>query len=366
LLIDKSKEELPRPGQISDQDDAIQAMAAIKDPGVAVSDKVSKRRRPEPSVITDLGNHMYATQLQRSRQFPTSYDRSPGPLNEKLHRAMREAPGLPGKFCPNIELLRLIEEESVAMELERHERALRIRKESASKASQKKQNRVLSLPNRAIEAGRSVGSGIRNRVLSIEHRSDKTVALARQICGSQPSEGGQRRTYRKIFAILVMIEMPHKIKHFLKEGIWDEDLPLTKRVVSGQFKLFRRRTSNMLTTEKTTLSGGQKSEGGLLAHLLDRRVEKPEKPLRCFRGWDSNRRGKFEEKQWAMVAPFFGRGEPGDSRPVRHYRLQPQVVLPFTLWEGVGHGGAFGQVYKVEIHKEHHSFDIPEVLIPPP
>ena len=303
-------------------------------------------------MITDNGDQKQASRLERVSR---SYDRSPGPLNEQLYKALKGAPGPSRKFCPNNELLRLIVVNSVVEELERHERALQIQKKTAAKATKKKQKGIQRFSNQAIEAGRSLKLGIRDRVISFEPKLERTMPLARQICGSHRSGLGQPRTYRKIFAILVMIEMPHKIKRFLKERVCDADLPLDSRVVSGKVKLFRR----TICPDKRSLSREQIDEGGLLTRLLDRKAGKP---LKCFRRWDSNRKGRFYETQWAMTAHIFNQSTPDNNRPVIHHQIQPEVVMPFISWVEIGHG-AFSQVYKAEIHKDYHCFKIPEVPI---
>lgn len=42
-----------------------------------------------------------------------------------------------------------------------------------------------------------------------------------------------------------------------------------------------------------------------------------------------------------------------------HHTLPRKAIPPFVSWEGVGLGGAHGQVFKAEMHNSHHNFDIP-------
>lgn len=319
-------------------------MAAIKDPEVKLPRKV---HRPEPSVITDLGNRMYATRIRRAIRPTAPRSISSGRLNKELFQ-VKARRGALGQFCPNTDVLALINEDSVVEELKRQQNSLQSLKQSGSRYDQSSYSRFLSLPSRAIKASKSFGSSV--LPFPSEASSDKITSQARQICGTQAAGNTRQRlsepvkpTFRKIFAILVMMEMPLKIKRFLRDSVCDEDLPLTGRWIASQFKLFRRIPTSKLFSERATL----------------------QKPLRCFRGWKSSQRKKFEETQWEVVAPFFTRGKPSDLGPVLHYRIQSQAVLPFDSWEPVEPSGAFSQVFKTEIHEGHHDFQCAAVLTMP-
>lgn len=251
------------------------------------------------------------------------------------------------QFCPNSDLQQLINEESVAKELERRyePRETRVSQSSLPNDSPRSRVRSLSLHSLFAEADKL---GDRFRTWSNLRSSAKLAMLARRICGehentSKVAEAPPALSFRKIFAILVLLEMPREIVGFLKTRVSDADLPLTGREVSGEFKLFRRKASKKME--------------GPGSQALERTLKRP---LKCFRRWTPNRRREFEHKQWTVLAPYFTRNEE-PSRNVCHYRLHKETILPFTLWEEVGHGGGFGQVFKVDMHSSHHSFDIPEV-----
>jgi hypothetical protein len=168
---------------------------------------------------------------------------------------------------------------------------------------------------------------------------------AEQICGKHDSSGGveserseedmpkkRQTTHRKIFAILQTSMLPPEtIFELLEERISDADLPLRPLDESAPFKVRRR-----------------KYEGS---------------PVQCLRSWGPTKIKAFCNEQWAMVSPFFARG---DHNGVQHYRLEPQDILPFTedsrdkLVEGQKSGvlqsGGFGEVFKVRIHPDHHNF----------
>lgn len=90
-------------------------------------------------------------------------------------------------------------------------------------------------------------------------RSERIAKQAWRICG-QPD-------FRRIFAILVLTEIPRKIKAFLKAGISDSELLLEGNRDSAEFRLYRRKTSEMET--RTEISA----------------VKRRAWEVKCFRGW---------------------------------------------------------------------------------
>jgi hypothetical protein len=298
--------------------------------------------------------------LQRSNQTVKSSDK----LRDALHSALRNSPEHNLKFLPNNELAQLITLESVTQELARHERSLRLKKRLAPKGSRQKRNPVLALPGQAIQVSKSIGTGIMDRVFSFDEKKDKIETLARKICGMDRSPGGERLEYRRIFAILVLIRMSHKISRFVKVNISDTWLPLEAHMVSNQIKFFRR-VPGMSNTGKAAPSRHDRSEKNFYSRKANSGEGKPVlKPLKCFRGWNGEQRGLFENKQWVVLAPTFDRGGFEDSEPVRHQSFRPENILPFTSRVALrSENGAFGQVYQVEIHSEHHRFGTPEVWL---
>lgn len=138
------------------------------------------------------------------------------------------------------------------------------------------------------------------------------------------------KTYRKIFAILLFVNRPSSIWSFVEESICDADLPLIK--VS-------------------------RTEGP--QHLFDlRRRHDPELPLHCFKQWKDRAIAKFEERQWIVLAPSF---EKSDGKVTPHRKFAAEEILPFLSWKATPEEGGFGQVYKVDIHPDHHAFKKTEV-----
>jgi hypothetical protein len=150
---------------------------------------------------------------------------------------------------------------------------------------------------------------------------------AQIICASSSPETAlmnqelMSKSFRKVFATLLLIEQPSTIRKFIEEGVCDADLPLRKVPRRGRdFSMCRKDT--------------------------------PDVSLQCFEGWNRTSLVQFEQLQWKMVAPFFSLDE--ESHMV-HYPLPDGAILPFTYRERT-HSGAHGVVFKVKIHPEHHNF----------
>ncbi|KAL1882794.1 hypothetical protein Daus18300_000432 [Diaporthe australafricana] len=72
---------------------------------------------------------------------------------------------------------------------------------------------------------------------------------------------------------------------------------------------------------------------------------------------------RFEEWQWTTIAPFFRHGQRKD---VQHLELQDQAALPFvqdsrftankSAYQRLEFEGGFSNVFKVDIHPDHHDF----------
>jgi hypothetical protein len=137
---------------------------------------------------------------------------------------------------------------------------------------------------------------------------------------------------------LVLIEKTSSIPKFLDEDLNDLHLPLTKLRKGRNGSRFELRISS-----------------------------NPSKILECFGNWTSLYLKNFEEWQWTTVSPFFYKGS---CRDVEHFPLQPSIMLPFTMdcrrskeseYRTEIEGG-YSRVFKVHIHPDHHSFEMPKVL----
>ncbi|KAK0726252.1 kinase-like domain-containing protein [Apiosordaria backusii] len=136
------------------------------------------------------------------------------------------------------------------------------------------------------------------------HDESTILRYARKICAETTedrTDGKKTKTkavtFRKIFAILVLVEKSSAITKFLREHINDSDLPLIRiKKRPGECDL--------------------------------RCSRKPDRKLKCFKGgWSPLQIRNFEEWQWTTLAPFFSKSE--GEKEVNHYVLQDRVIMPF-------------------------------------
>lgn len=133
-------------------------------------------------------------------------------------------------------------------------------------------------------------------------------------------------SYRKMFTILLLIQQPGKIIHFVNFGLSDRDLPLESQPLvesSNIFELRRRKTPG------TRL------------------------PSECFERLDVLTAGNFDGWQWTTIAPYFAKGP---KRRVRLYTLSEKDIMPWIQKDKGNWGGGFSTVYRVTIHEAHHDF----------
>lgn len=249
----------------------------------------------EVSVITDLGNRLAADPGDSS---DSDYGSS-RPLLERLNDAKVGSMCDPGaRFIPIGRLVKLVNKDAVRKELSR---------------------RWLNWRS-LLQPGLPTATDLDYEV--------------ERICTGVSDRGFTRNTpqrpLRKIMAILVLLEKPHKIRRFLEEDIGDEDLPFTKQQVAGsstkwEFRSFREAPSS------------------------------PDKIARCFKGWSGSLIADFERQQWTVLSPVFAYGA-DDHRTIYNWDLPEETILPFLSYHACL-PGVYGQVFEVEIHPDHHAFD---------
>jgi hypothetical protein len=132
------------------------------------------------------------------------------------------------------------------------------------------------------------------------------------------------KNFQKIFAILVLIRRPEKIWAFVKEGVHDDDLPLC---------------SNRTDTAEGTVY--------LLRRMMDSQAG-----LKCLTARSDVR--DFLKRQWFVLAPSFN---PSEATLVPRLLIANGEILPFLRWKNQSHRGGSGEIYRVTIHPDHHSFD---------
>lgn len=253
----------------------------------------------EPSEVTDLGQRMYnELKLQgRVKSFPVEEEESRGPLADRIFESTCENAQDRADFLPARQLGRLVHRKSVILEMKRW------------------------IPNLS---------------------NDKADAYSRRICADECSEhtnsmtnNVKSKSYRKVFAILVLINEVASIGKVLDEELCDTDLPLKRHF----------------------------DENGVRRKLNLRRKGNLNDPLACFETWNQITLRNFEQYQWAVIAPFFTKGQRKD---VKHFVFDPSIVLPFTFTKDTDDDahqnfkerrGGFSMVFQADIHPDHHDFN---------
>lgn len=150
-------------------------------------------------------------------------------------------------------------------------------------------------------------------------------------------------SFRKVFAILILIRKPALIEKFVVNNMHDDRLPIKR---DHQYEHARRFSGNVLDRH-------------------DRLVE-------CFQHWEPGDKEDFEKTQWELLAPSFK--ESRDSAEVIHYPLRSQQPLPFEIIsDAKAHGisnrptdpisgqsdegmfGGSGKVTRIRIQRAHHT-----------
>ncbi|CAM1502342.1 Fc.00g043260.m01.CDS01 [Cosmosporella sp. VM-42] len=252
----------------------------------------------DPNGSNATGEERVATELSVATNYDGSEGRLQGRLDKAISRTSFKTEERRG-FLPDPELSSLVCKEAVVKELTKVEESFRKRVRFWKKL-----------------------------------RSSKDIEVyAGRICGQQSESNGeegfqprQEVSFRKIFAILLLIGKPSKIVRFVEEGVSDDKLPLAK--------VTREHWRNSIDL-----------------HLKGF----PEMPLRCFEALSRSQVVHFEKLQWSMLAPCFVLDAEW-PRQVRHYDFKPDEIMPFTLWKQFGNSGGYGQVFKTKIHPDHHNF----------
>ncbi|KAK8000983.1 kinase-like domain-containing protein [Apiospora marii] len=169
--------------------------------------------------------------------------------------------------------------------------------------------------------------------LSNQIGSEEIREYAKCVCRDKKSELPDGRTklksFKSIFALLVLFRKPAEIIDFLKEDVSDIDLPLVSH--GGTHHIGRRNRMFKPGEEETTLLG-------------------------CFFKWSRIESESFLNYQWMMISPFFKESQYND---VQHYELHENHILPWIASDEDDYfeqQGGFGTVFPVRIHKEHHNF----------
>src|SRR5579871_1983024 len=118
---------------------------------------------------------------------------------------------------------------------------------------------------------------------------------------------------KKVFAILVLMYEPHKIKGLLQDGLTDDQLPLQAKKINN---------NNVVESVHGKI-------------------------FKSFNTWRNEARVEdFLEKQWLVQAPVF-------DPTGKHFVLDLKCALPFKCIDQKAEKGALSIVYKGTLHPAH-------------
>jgi hypothetical protein len=123
------------------------------------------------------------------------------------------------------------------------------------------------------------------------------------------------------------MEQVDQILHFIKENLYDSDLPflLSEGPRKGARQLKRK-----------------DNDGNLHEIYL-------------FAQWKTYELEAFDTFQWQLVAPYFHLSTQLEAK-ILHYSLENHVILPFIEDDEIRHSGGYGDVWRIKIHPAHHNF----------
>ncbi|KAI5923188.1 kinase-like domain-containing protein [Camillea tinctor] len=165
------------------------------------------------------------------------------------------------------------------------------------------------------------------RVLESSRNIEKYVAY---ICGDERGSECLGKSSRMIFCILAIMKEVQLIVSLVGCNINDEYLP------------FRWLGS----------SNGNNNDDYILVGR--NHIDGPNsRPSSCFDRWETWQKLEFYRIQWTLLAPYITKA-PDNS--VTLYHLAPEAILPWTEFQPM-HDGGYGNISRVKIHPDHHSFD---------
>jgi hypothetical protein len=126
--------------------------------------------------------------------------------------------------------------------------------------------------------------------------------------------------YRKVFAILTIINKETEIGAFLQEGVDDKALPLHQM-------------------DHISCS---------ISHAIS-----PQRSLSCFSHWRASKRDDFLREQHRFSPAYLDLND--DGRTIKHKVFDSHVVMPFLIDDHMQTGG-YGAIAQVKIHSDCHGF----------
>ncbi|KAM0428885.1 hypothetical protein ACHAPT_006685 [Fusarium lateritium] len=141
------------------------------------------------------------------------------------------------------------------------------------------------------------------------------------VCGTTPGDFRAGRSAQILFVILVLSKDLDQLRRFFKAGICDRDFP------------FARGDDNMLRPLNKLNSQGEERL--------------------CFQPSETRFMSQFHQQQWHLTVPIISLTS--DQTP-GEYELHSETIMPWTSRHPVNEKSGHADVFKVEIHPDHHRF----------
>ncbi|KAH9884418.1 kinase-like domain-containing protein [Xylariomycetidae sp. FL2044] len=154
---------------------------------------------------------------------------------------------------------------------------------------------------------------------------------ARVICGLPRSHDDQEFTsYRKVFAILIILEKQTLVFDCMKHNLDDSKLPF---VHLAEWERSRAKTDTVPDCQHCRQA------------------------IPVFRSWQGFDVQCFDQHQWALCPAYF-QADGKEKEKQLHYKFPQSIVLPIRSVEKVSRGGTFGTVFCVELDQKQHELPI--------
>lgn len=236
---------------------------------------LERRQRAGPDEMGEIPKYHQSEDI--FRRIPTSLC-DPSRLDHRLVFASRMEPSTNRAFIPRGDLTKIVTQASVNHEL----------------------SSIRDLPSRVMHRARRSATHIRIQTESAREDAELVETMPIR------SPAAHAR-HHQVYAILLLIGRPKKLRRFWREGVSDADLPL---IIVRQDTGFELRRSRDASTA-----------------------------LRLFR--NQVHTFKFAQQQWSVLAPLIG-----DKfiDKAQHLRVSEEQIMPFTSWQRASRRGGSGEV----------------------
>ncbi|CRK17246.1 hypothetical protein BN1723_005234 [Verticillium longisporum] len=158
------------------------------------------------------------------------------------------------------------------------------------------------------------------------HPTDEVSHLAAVICNGKSNH--LNSSYRKVFAILVLVDLGDRVTQFVEADVNDSCLPILTR------------------SEMAALAGGLDKDAPFsVNNLVVSNWQDNQVSLGFLDRWSSRAREALLQEQWTVLSPVFEVASPD----IPHYVFTPHHILPITESGPVFPGHAYGDPKAIQV-----------------